>query len=46
MAIRQGSLSLSEMGSQSMSNAKIGKLISLILLVVLYLLILIRFGGF
>jgi hypothetical protein len=29
-----------------MSNAKIGKLISLILLVVLYLLILIRFGGF
>jgi hypothetical protein len=34
------------MGSQSMSNAKIGKLLSLILLVVLYLLILIKFGGF
>jgi len=34
------------MGSQSMSNAKIGKLLSLILLVVLYLIILIRFGGF
>lgn len=29
-----------------MSNAKIGKLLSLILLVVLYLLILIKFGGF
>ena len=29
-----------------MSNAKIGKLLSLILLFVLYLLILIKFGGF